>query len=78
MLLFGMMFGDVGQGLVIALAGYLLSRRKGMEALEGGVYNEAADALLPYLYAHLATLNLSNLPANCSISCSIFLLVIRA
>ena len=32
MLLFGMMFGDVGQGLVIALAGYLLSRRKGMEA----------------------------------------------
>ena len=32
MLLFGMMFGDVGQGLVIALAGYLLSRRKGLEA----------------------------------------------
>ena len=32
MLLFGMMFGDVGQGFVIALAGYLLSRRKGLEA----------------------------------------------
>lgn len=30
--------------------------RESLEALEGGVYNEAADALLPYLYAHLATL----------------------
>lgn len=30
-LLFGMMFGDVGQGLVIVLVGYLLSRKKKMK-----------------------------------------------
>jgi len=38
MLLFGLMFGDVGQGLVIALGAYFIYKKKNIEAAKIGIY----------------------------------------
>ena len=50
MFLFGMMFGDVGQGLVIALIGYLLCSRKGMEAAKLLVYFGVMSTIFGVFY----------------------------
>lgn len=50
MLLFGIMFGDVGQGLVIALAGYGLSKWKKLEAAKILVYFGLMSMLFGVFY----------------------------
>lgn len=53
MLLFGMMFGDVGQGLVIALAGFWLSTKKKMEVAKILVYFGSMSMLFGVFYGSL-------------------------
>lgn len=50
MFLFGMMFGDVGQGLVIALLGYLLSKRKGIEPAKLLIYFGVMSTIFGLFY----------------------------
>lgn len=49
-LLFGIMFGDLGQGLVLALIGYVLYRYKGMRLGAVGVRIGLSSALFGLLY----------------------------
>lgn len=50
MFLFGMMFGDVGQGLVIALIGYLLSKYKGLAPAKLLLYFGGMSTLFGVFY----------------------------
>lgn len=50
MLLFGGMFGDVGQGLVIALGGYLLFRKTGSDFGKIVIYLGVVSSLFGFVY----------------------------
>lgn len=49
-LLFGIMFGDVGQGLVLILVGYLAAKLKGMKLGEIGVRIGISSTLFGFVY----------------------------
>lgn len=53
MFLFGMMFGDVGQGLVIALIGYLLSKWKKIEPAKLLVYFGVMSTIFGLFYGSI-------------------------
>ena len=50
LLMFGMMFGDMGQGLVIALLGYYVYKKKGKSLGKIGIYVGIASALFGIFY----------------------------
>ena len=49
-LLFGMMFGDVGQGLVLILVGYLAYKYKGMQLGDVGVRIGISSTIFGFIY----------------------------
>ncbi len=49
-LLFGAMFGDVGQGLIIALFGFLLYKYKGVTIAKMGIYLGASSVVFGFVY----------------------------
>lgn len=49
-LMFGMMFGDLGQGLVIALLGYMVYKRTGNNIGKIGVYAGSVSAIFGIFY----------------------------
>ncbi len=49
-LLFGMMFGDVGQGLILILVGYLAAKLKGMKLGEIGIRIGISSTLFGFVY----------------------------
>lgn len=49
-LLFGIMFGDVGQGLVLMLVGYLAAKLKGMKLGEIGIRIGISSTLFGFVY----------------------------
>lgn len=53
MFLFGMMFGDVGQGLVIALAGWYLSQKKKLEVVKLLMYFGTMSTIFGVFYGSI-------------------------